>query len=49
MASPLLVSTTSVYPSGVAAATCDAASMVDAPGLFSTITALPSAAWSFSA
>ena len=44
-----LVSTPSVWPSGGEVAICVAASMVAAPGLFSTTTGLPSAADSFSA
>ena len=45
----MLVSTTSVWPSAGAFATWLAASVVAAPGLFSTMTGLPSACDSFSA
>ena len=47
--SAMLVSTTRVWPSAGAFATWLAASVVAAPGLFSTMTGLPSACDSFSA
>jgi hypothetical protein len=43
-----LVATTRVWPSGGAVATCVAASIRAAPGLFSITTGLPSASASFS-